>query len=118
MQNARIRVSKEYVPLYKIKCIDEKNKIWEGQAVPETLQGEEMSGTSIIFSRRYDKDNTVDQMLCEHEFNNGDYLDKKILLIPRQKILFFWDAPSVILKPAAHQMNDALSLRQRGKRTQ
>jgi len=99
-----------YKPLYDIQCIDEERKIWKGRPIVEPLDKkvpaamvEKMRQSWIFFHRNYDDRNDWDKFYREHEIVDESIAGQKVLLVPKEKLLFAYEPPpgSGIIIPMA-----------------
>jgi len=89
-----------YKPLYDIQCIDEERKIWKGRPIVEPLDKkvpaamvEKMRQSWIFFHRNYDDRNDWDRFYREHEIVDESIAGQKVLLVPKEKLLFAYEPP-------------------------
>ncbi len=95
--NSRIKCMSIYAPIYDYFVHDKKQGIWRGKRVVEPNTPVDVF-TEIYFVRA---NNPLEpNEIPEYEFKNKDLIGFPFLLIPKGNILFGYDAPSTILKPA------------------
>jgi len=96
--NARIKCVSIYAPIHNVVCVDEDQNIWKGERVIE--EGTPIDFASIIyFSRSYYPDDYLnDKVFTEVEFG-PELLGFPFVLVPKEKILFSYDPPSIISRP-------------------
>jgi len=97
LNNARIACFGK-IAVYDYECVDEKQQIWKGQVVIDANSRFE-GKTELFFSRRYSQDNDLDKMIEEYEITDEDLIGAKFLLVPREKILFIYNASTTIVIP-------------------
>lgn len=101
--NARIQCFGAYIPMRDIKCIDKKQHIWRGKRVAEVLKPEgEIS--IVYFSHEGPPDNDFDKVTPPLHFTDISILGFPFWLIPKHRLLFGYDPPSIIAKAAPKQM--------------
>lgn len=95
--NSRIKCFGSYVPVTNITCIDEKQNIWKGDRVIEVATSPE--AMLVIFFTR--EPSEIDNLIKEKTIYDDSVLGFPFTLIPKEKILFGYDPPSMIIKPKA-----------------
>ena len=108
MNNARIKTFGGYVPVYKLEMIDAEQKIWKAHIIPvENMlipKGVSIDTTKkgiVFFSRNYKPEiNELDQIYVEVHIKSADIIGESFWLIPKEKLLFEYEPPSSIHKPA------------------
>jgi len=100
LNNARIKCFGSGVPVYNWTCVDNDRSIWKGTRIIEPGTPSDAFET-VYFSRLYDLDNSdLDRMIHEYEFIDTDILGVPFLVVPKEKLIFGYDAPSsLIAKP-------------------
>ena len=95
--NAQI-ICRGCTAIFDYTCVDEQQQIWKGRPVFDPSSKD--YGRWIFFSRRYDSVNSdIDRMIEEYEVFDESLIGVKFVLVPSQKILFFYEEPSTILRP-------------------
>ncbi len=65
--------------------------IWRGLIVFDTNTPTNLLSDTIFFSRHYDRENSdMDRMLEEYAIDDESIIGVKFLLVPREKMLFFY----------------------------
>lgn len=87
-----------YRLLYDIQPVDEERGIWKGRPVVQDkikkLPGSEsMEKSWMFFHRNYDDRVDWDKMYKELEIEDESIAGQKILLVPKEKLLFAYDPP-------------------------
>jgi hypothetical protein len=103
---ARIQCFNGLVPIKDWKVFNKAKGIYVGERIEQPgavpvrgQQGQDFLKT-VYFSRVYNPANEIDRMLCEYEITEATVLGFPFLLIPKEKVLFLYDPPTFILKPA------------------
>lgn len=97
--DARMRCFGSYVPVKNIVIVDTKQKIWRGDRIVEPGTPEDAM-MIVYFNRTFDKDSDLDKLFHEYVFTDNTILGFEFWLIPKEKLLFGYDPPSSIIKPA------------------
>lgn len=95
---ARIHQFGTYRLFYDIKIVDEAQKIWKGRPVPEAdwqknPMARDMEKSWVLFTRVYSKENDWDKVYPEYEIKDAGLFGQKILIVPKEKILFSYNPP-------------------------
>lgn len=95
--NARINCQNYYAAIYDYFVSDKKQGIWRGKRVIEP--GTPIDSFKEIYFVRANDPLKPDEM-PEYEFKSKDLIGFPFLLIPKGNMLFGYDGPGVIIKPA------------------
>jgi hypothetical protein len=100
-QEARVKTINGLVPLRNIEQVE--GRIWRGEVMRDTAQHENL-GEILYFDRQYDKEtNEGDKYYEEFEISaHDDLYPYTWYLVPKEKCLFVYEAPSHILKAPAN----------------
>ena len=114
LNNARMNTLGGYKALYDIEVVDEKQKLWRGTPMPEEHMKrpgmpKPPEAVFIFFSRDYEiqtgdqKINDWDLLYHEYEITDESLFGVKILLVPKEKLLFGFEPESTIIaRPRIH----------------
>lgn len=97
INNARIRCMSLYAPIYDYFVHNKEQNIWRGKRVVEPGTPTD-AFTEIYFVRSNDP--LEPNEMAEYEFKDNSLLGFPFLLIPKGNMLFGYDAPGTIIKPA------------------
>ena len=103
LNNAVLLPYGAYFPVYDIESVDAKQKIWKGKRVPHLAMGlaAQDKNKIIFFSRAYYPEvNDMDMVYPEIEFKSKAIIGVKFWLIPKEKLLFGYEEPSLIARVA------------------
>ena len=96
-----LEVQREYMGLYNIEPVDEKQAIFRGQLIPTSRRGQWANITDrdwIYFSRRYDPEgNDLDKVFIEEHYDDS-LTGFAFTLIPGNKIRMFYVPESSIIQ--------------------
>ncbi len=88
-----------YLPLANVELVDEKQLIYRGERIVEPGTPAD-SLEYIYFSRRYDREhNPIDATLRELTIEDPSLIGFPFWLVPKEKVVFGYDKPSVIARP-------------------
>jgi len=99
-KTARIRPFNNLIPLKQIEQVD--GDLWRGKLIKTpSMKEEAFEGDFIFFWRNYDPaNNDIDKYCQEYEIKGSNKtLPQTFILVPKEKCLFLWEAPSTIIRP-------------------
>lgn len=103
--NARIKTLGAYWPVKDIEPVDKEQKVWKGKRINEIGLPEGVLDW-VFFSRDYKPEvNEYDQIIREIEFTDESILGYPFWLIPKEKLFFGYDPPSILAKPDLRPTN-------------
>ncbi len=107
--DAVIKCLSQYIPVVDPELVDAKQKLWKAERVLEP--GTPDNAADIVyFSRRSVPDNDFDKLWPEIEIKNERIIGKPFFLVPKDKLLFTYDPPSMIIKRAPIQRKKSNTL--------
>lgn len=96
--NASILPMNGYMAVGNVEMTDTKNNVFRGEIVRNRDQNE-IKAKWVYFRRDSGVDVEFDQMWPYMDFESEDLLGFPFLLVPKEKILFFYNEPSFIIQP-------------------
>ena len=91
--NARIVCSEDYIAVYGIECVDEKQSLWRGDIIPNMRASKQMKDSEAYFLRNRETN------YPEAHIKDESVVGAEFWLVPFENVLFGYESPSTILKP-------------------
>ena len=96
--NARVLTLNGYQMVTAVELVDAEQGIFKGEIVKQPEQKNSV-GSTLFFRRDSGVDTEFDSMWPYIDFKTTELIGFPFVLVPKEKILFIYDEPSVIIKP-------------------